>query len=105
MQGYDYKDIDGDGAVELGNHYGVVQLDFILWARKSFSALSWHYGGNWNSPDNLLSSGHIDGFQNNGYHAMGISLGDDDVRLEVFHPLHESAGSKDWVFYLRILEF
>lgn len=101
VQGYDYKDLYSEG----DNHYGVVQLDFILWARKSFSALSWHYGGNWYSADNLLSSGHLDGFQNHGYHAMGISLGDDDLRFEFFRPLQESAGSKDWVFYLRILEF
>ncbi|MFC1483691.1 BamA/TamA family outer membrane protein [Candidatus Neomarinimicrobiota bacterium] len=104
VQGYDYKDLSGDGAIDLGNHYGIVQLDFVLWARKSYSSLSWHYGGNWDSPEHLLSSKHIEGLQNNGYHALGISIGGDDMRLELFRPLHEGAISNDWIFYLRILE-
>lgn len=104
VQGYDYKDLDGDGAIDQGNHYGIVQLDFVLWARKTYSGLSWHYGGNWDSTDPLLSSGHIEGFQDNGYHALGISMGGDDIRLELFHPLHDGAKSNEWIFYLRILE-
>jgi cytoskeletal protein CcmA (bactofilin family) len=104
VQGYDYKDLNSDGAIDLGNHYGIVQLDFMLWARKSYSSLSWHYGGNWDSPDPLVSSKHIEGFQDNGYHALGISIGGDDIRLELFRPLQEGAISNDWMFYLRILE-
>ena len=102
VQGYNYKDLNGDGVYDAGDHYAVVNATFSLRKRKDLFSLMWHFGLAWDSQDRLLTGNYFSNLLENGYHAVGISVGNDDARLELFKPL--KAG-RDWVFYLKILDF
>ena len=102
IQGYDYKDLNGDGIMESGSHYAVINTDFLLWKRRSLLGLSWHFGGVWDSNDQLLTGNYLDNLQEHGYHSLGVSLGGEDVRLEYFRPLTRD---DEWIFYLRLAQF
>ena len=102
VQGYNYKDLDGDGAIDAGDHYAVVNATFSLRKGKDLFSLHWHYGESWDSDDRLFSLDHFKHLPEHGYHAVGISYGDDDARFELFRSLVEG---RDWVFYFRILDF
>jgi len=80
----------------------VVNATFSLRKGKNLYSLHWHYGESWDSDDPLFSLDHFKHLPEHGYHAVGISYGDDDVRFELFRSLVEG---RDWVFYFRILDF
>lgn len=97
VQGYGYKSIGPD------NHYAVVNATFSLRKRNNLFSLVWHFGLAWDSQDRLLTGNYFsDLLEEKGYHAVGISYGDDDIRFELFRSLMEG---RDWVFYFRILDF
>ncbi len=97
VQGYGYKEL-------IGDHYAVVNATFSLRKRKELLSLVWHFGLAWDSQDQdrILTGNYFGDLLEKGCHAIGISVGDDDARIELFKPL--TAG-RDWVFYLRILDF
>lgn len=97
VQGYGYKSIGPD------NHYAVINASFSLRKRKGkgLFSLHWHYGESWDSDDPLFSLDHFKHLPEHGYHAVGISYGDDDARFEFFRSLEDGK----WVFYFRILDF
>ncbi len=98
VQGYDYKDLNGDGVTDTGDHYAVINAAFSL--DGTFS-LVWHSGLTWDSQDRILTGNYFSDLMEKGYHAVGISYGGDDTRFELFKPLEGG----DWVFYLRLLDF
>ena len=102
VQGYDYKEFIG------GDHYAVINATFSLrerrGTRRGMFSLHWHFGLAWDSQDRLLTGDYFADLQKDGYHAVGISIGNDDARIELFRPLPLTDG-RDWVFYLRLLDF
>lgn len=98
VQGYKYKSIFDDS----DNHYAVINAMFSLRTRKKLLSLHWHYGATWENDARLFSAEHFKYLPDHSYHAVGISAGDDDTRIELFKPLKEG---RDWVLYLRILDF
>ena len=101
VQGYNYKDLNGDGVYDAGDHYAVVNATFSLRKRKDLFSLVWHFGLAWDSQHRILTGNYFGDLLENGYHAVGISVGDDDARFELFRSLE----SGDWVFYFRMLDF
>lgn len=99
LQGYDYKEL-------IGNQYAVVNAMFSLRKRRGtrngLLSLHWHFGLAWDSQDRILTGNYFSDLQKDGCHAVGISMGNDDARIELFRPLVEG---RDWIFYLRILDF
>ncbi len=104
LGGYRYKSFDP------GNHYGLLEVAITMLSgdRDNIFRLSWQYGNNWESSNNLLSADFIDEFQSGGRHSAGIGIGDEDgdFLLEFYKPLTTERGtSGDWTVYLRLLDF
>lgn len=96
--GYGYKSIPG------GDHYGLIQTTFSLRTHDDdIYAVMWHFGNSWNSSDALFLGDYLTDVRSGGYHSVGLSLGDDDTRFEIFKPL-SGAVPQDWVLYLRLLD-
>ena len=96
--GYNYK------TIAPGDHYGLIQTAFSLRTHDDdIYALMWHFGNSWNSADVLFLGNYLADLRSDGYHSIGLSLGDEDTRLEIFKPL-SAAAPRDWVLYLRLLD-
>ncbi|UCD38092.1 MAG: hypothetical protein JSW54_00990 [Fidelibacterota bacterium] len=96
VQGYGYKAIDPE------NHYAMINTTISLRNRKSLLSLSWHFGNTWDSGDRLLTGDYFNDLTGDGYHSIGLSVGDDHASLALFRSLQ--AGG-DWIFYFRLLDY
>lgn len=93
--GFSYKD-------QVGSHYAVVNLDFTLKKRGHITAVLWQYGNAWDATYGLWGEDFISDVQENGSHSVGLRFGDYDTRFEIYRPL--TGGSRDFVFYFRIID-
>jgi hypothetical protein len=99
LQGYGYK------SFAAADHYALINAALLLNSdENNYFGLEWHSGATWNSDDALFMGDYFNDLMNKTNHAIGLSFGGDDVRLEVFKPLSKHTGP-DWVFYLRLLDF
>lgn len=97
VEGYRYKEF------APGDHYGLIRTSFSLRTHgDDIFALMWHFGNSWDSADALFLGDYLADVRSGGYHSVGLSLGDEDTRLEIFKPL--SGAARDWVLYLRLLD-
>ena len=99
LQGFAYKDLNGDRDIDTGNHYGVVSMTFSLRDDHRLYSVMAQLGGVWDSAEPLLAGQHFSDLWEQSSAAVGLGIGDEDTRLEFFKPLTEAG---DWVIYFRI---
>lgn len=102
VQGFAYKDLDGDETIDSGNHYASVRTAFSLRDGNKLYSLMGHVGRVWDSTEPLLSAQHLTDITTGSSAAFGLAYTDGNVRWEIFKPL--TAGN-DWIIYFRILNF
>ncbi len=94
--GYAYKD-------QAGSHYALLEMAFTLRRRTDLAAILWQYGSAWDAGYGLLQGDYFNTVSQSGRHSVGLRLGDNDGRLELFRPL--SGSKNEFVLYFRLIDF
>ena len=94
--GYAYKD-------QAGSHYVLVDMAFTLDRGSALAAILWQYGRAWDAEYGLFQDDYFNAVSQSSRHSIGLRLGDEESRLELFRPL--SGSKNEFVIYFRLMDF